>query len=493
MASNQLCETPFVSQHLPLAPSPTEAPLPIGTRVMLDAHARFLDRNLLSGGSPWRLLRLPGGSHAVAERWQRGGEVQAGEERFARTLVQQGLLHPLHETSTDVDDVDVVVPVLDDVDSLRVLLARLNGLHVTVVDDGSIDRYAVEQCAKDFGATYIRIESNGGPAAARNAGALVATRPLLWFVDVDVEFADARSVLYQLGEQFADPLVAAVAPRTTGTTGSSMLDRFEHRFSPLDLGERSGLVVPGGSVSYVPSACLLVRRDSFGEGFDETMRVGEDVDFVWRLHDHGWLIRYVPSVIVQHRARATMREWWNQRVSYGASSGELARRHGTRMAPLRADSWTLFAWSTVLAGKPFVGGRVARVAHERLRARFLDTTDDSEVVAAELVGRGMVGAGGPLARALVRNFGVVVLASALHPKLRRRALTLFVIGTAWRWRKTRIHLADVPFAVADDLAYGVGVYKGAWESKTARALWPHITKSTLSLRDVLGLRAPEKE
>jgi mycofactocin system glycosyltransferase len=492
MVLNQLCETPLVSQHLPLAPSPTEAPLRIGTRVVLDSHARFLDRNLLSGGSPWRLLRLPGGSHAVAARWQQGGEVQAGEERFARTLVQQGLLHPLHEASTDIDDVDVVVPVLDDVDALCSLLARLRGLHVTVVDDGSADRGAMERSTTEFGATYVRIETNRGPAAARNAGALLSTRPLLWFIDVDVEFADARSVLYQLGEQFADPMVAAVAPRITGTTGSSMFERFEHRFSPLDLGERGGIVVPGGSVSYVPSACLLIRRDSFGEGFDETMRVGEDVDLVWRLHDHGWLIRYVPSVIVQHRARSTVREWWKQRVGYGASSGELARRHGKRMAPLRADSWTLFAWGTVLAGKPAIGGRVARVAHERLRARFSDTTDESQVVAAELVGRGMVGAGGPLARALVRNFGVVVLASALHPKLRRRALSLFVIGTAWRWRTKRVHVADIPFAVADDLAYGLGTIKGAWEAKTVGALWPHVTKSTLGLRDVLGLAAKKK-
>ena len=482
-----MCETPLVSQHLPVAPLPTAAPLRIGTRVVLDSHARFIDRNLLSGGSPWRLLRLPGGSHAVATRWQRGGEVQAGEERLARTLVQQGLLHPLHDATTDIDDVDIVIPVLNNVALLEALLAQLRGLHVTVVDDGSTNREAVAQCAATFGAAYVRIHDNSGPGAARNAGALVSSRPLLWFLDVDTELSDARSLLFRLGEQFADPLVAAVAPRIRGSAGSSLLDRFEQRFSPLDMGARGGLVVPGAAVSYVPSACLLVRRASFGEGFDETLRVGEDVDFVWRLHDHGWLIRYVPKVVVEHRARATMREWWNQRVSYGTSSGELAKRHGIRVAPLRADSWTLFAWTSAFAGKPLVGGRVARVARDRLRARFSDTTDDPEVVASELVARGMIGAGGPLARALVRNFGVVVLAGALHPKLRRRALTLFVIGTAWRWRNTRLHLTDVPFAIADDLAYGIGIYKGAWESKTIGALKPHITKSTLGLRDVLGL------
>jgi mycofactocin system glycosyltransferase len=476
-----------VSQHLPGAPSAYEAPLRIGTRVRLDSHAKFLDQQLLSGGSPWRLLRLPGGSAAVAARWQQGGEVQAGEERFARTLVQQGLLHPLFDATTDVDDVDVVVPVLEEVGLLRALLARLKGLHVTVVDDGSTNGAAMAQCAAEFDATYIRIEVNGGPATARNAGALLSSRPLLWFLDVDVELDDARSVLYRLGEQFADPLVAAVAPRIQGSNGTSMFERFEQRFSPLDMGERGGLVVPGAAVSYVPAACLLVRRESFGEGFDETMRMGEDVDFVWRLHDHGWLIRYTPHVIALHRARATMRQRWHQRVAYGASSGELAKRHGRRMAPLRADSWTLFAWATVLVGKPLMGGRVARVAHNRLQARFSETTDDAELVAAELVGRGMIAAGGPLARALVRNFGVVVLASALHPKLRRRSLALFIIGTAWRWRRTRLYVTDIPFAIVDDLAYGVGIYKGAWESKTIGALKPHVTKSTLGLRDVLGL------
>ena len=107
-----------MSQLLPLAPLPVEVPIPTGTKVILDEGAKFLDRDLLSGGSPWRLLRLPGGSRAVAERWVNGGEVGVGEERFARTLVQQGLLHPLFRQRRDVDDVDVIVPVRDDVDAL---------------------------------------------------------------------------------------------------------------------------------------------------------------------------------------------------------------------------------------------------------------------------------------------------------------------------------------------------------------------------------------
>ena len=59
---------------------------------------------------------------------------------------------------------------------------------------------------------------------------------------------------------------------------------------------------------------------------------------------------------------------------------------------------------------------------------------------------------------------------------------------AHRWRSTRLHVADVPLGVADDVAYGAGVMSGAIQSRSLGALKPHITKSTLGLRNVLGLK-----
>ena len=460
----------------------------MGTKVILDEGAKFLDRDLLSGGSPWRLLRLPGGSRAVAERWVDGDEVRAGEERFARTLVQQGLLHPRYRSEAQVDDVDVVVPVRDDFDAFADLLEALQGLHVTVVDDASSDGEAVANCARRFGAEVVRLEENHGPGSARNTGARATSRPLLWFIDVDVVVDNALDVLARLEPYFDDPLEGAVAPRIRGTRGASLRDHFEERFSPLDLGDRSALVIPNSAVPYVPSACLLIRRSSFGDGFDESLRYGEDVDLVWRLHDHGWLVRYVAEVAVSHRARDTWRGWWAQRIRYGQSASELAKRHGDRLAPFRADTWTLFAWLSAVVGKPVVGLRIMNAARGQLRARLLATTDDAGTVADELVGRGMVRAGPLLARAAVRTFGIVILLSALHPKLRRRALTLFVVGTAYRWRSTRVRVADIPLGMADDVAYGAGVMSGAVRSRSLGALKPRITKSTLGLRSVLGLK-----
>jgi hypothetical protein len=184
------------------------------------------------------------------------------------------------------------------------------------------------------------------------------------------------------------------------------------------MGSHSGLVVPGGAVAYVPSACLMVRREAFGDGFDASLRVGEDVDFVWRLHDQGWLIRYDATVEVVHPARPTWPEWWQQRHRYGASSAELAKRHGKRLAPLRADSWTLAAWASVLVGRPALGARIVGGARRHARETFFRSEDNPGEAATQVVARNMVRAGGPLARATVRTFGVVLLLCAVHPRLR---------------------------------------------------------------------------
>jgi mycofactocin system glycosyltransferase len=469
------------------APLPVESPIAQGTKVRLDDQAVFIDRDLISGGSPWRLLRLAGGSKLVAERWRGGGEVGAGEGRFARTLVQQGLLHPVYDGPLSLDDVEVIVPVYDDVNALRTLLETLVGFHVTIVDDASHNASAIATCANDFDAKLIVNERNAGPALARNLGARASTRAFFWFIDEDVTIVEAIEVARRLHAPFADPLVAAVAPRVTGTAGSSRRDRFEEHFSPLDMGEQSGLVVPTGPVGYVPSACLMVRAEAFGDGFDPALRVGEDVDFVWRLSDRGWLVRYDADVVVTHRARTTWRDWWLQRQRYGESSAQLAKRHGARLAPLRVDRWTLAAWTSVLVGQPAIGARIVRSAREHAKRELFASSDHPDEVAREVVVRNMMRAGGPLARGVVRTFGTFLLLGAIHPRLRRRLLVLFLIGTAWRWRRQRVHVADLPLGVIDDLAYGAGVVKGAWTTKSLRVFTPHITKSSLRVRDALGL------
>jgi len=74
-------------------------------------------------------------------------------------------------------------------------------------------------------------------------------------------------------------------PRAAAHPG--WLDRYERLRSSLDLGPEPGPSVPRTRVAYVPSAALLVRRAALGAGFDEELRVAEDVDLVLRLHAAG--------------------------------------------------------------------------------------------------------------------------------------------------------------------------------------------------------------
>ncbi len=83
----------------------------------------------------------------------------------------------------------VVIPVynggLDFERCLQGLAASSRaGFECIVVDDGSTDGSGAR--AARFGARVIRHVTPQGPAAARNAGALAATNPLIFFLDADV-------------------------------------------------------------------------------------------------------------------------------------------------------------------------------------------------------------------------------------------------------------------------------------------------------------------
>jgi hypothetical protein len=140
-----------------------------------------------------------------------------------------------------------------------------------------------------------------------------------------------------------------------------------------------------------------------------------------------------------------------------------------------------------LVGRPALGARIVSGARRHARDKFFRSEDNPEEAANQVVTRNMVRAGGPMARATVRTFGVVLLLCALHPRLRARALGLFLVGSAWRWRHEQFHPTDVPFALADDLAYGTGVLRGALRARSWQSLTPDITKSTVGLREILGL------
>lgn len=134
-----------------------------------------------------------------------------------------------------------------------------------------------------------------------------------------------------LSRHFIDTKVGMVGPLVRSRSRSDeprWFERYEERSSSLALGERACQVAPGAHVAWLPSACLVARRSVLADGFDPALRVGEDVDLVWRLINAGTVVRYDPSRTAWHHARPTIAQWLGRKYSYGTGGAALAQRHG---------------------------------------------------------------------------------------------------------------------------------------------------------------------
>jgi len=248
----------------------------------------------------------------------------------------------------------------------------------------------------------------------------------------------------------------------------------------LDLGPTEGRVRAGTRVSYVPSAALVARVDVLlaGGGFEEDLRHGEDVDLVWRLDEHGIRVRYEPAAVVHHRPRPTRRAWLAQRIGYGRSAASLARRHRGAVPPVAVSGWSAVVWALVGVGQPIAAVAVG-IATAGALARKLEALDHPVQESLQLAGLGHLFAGRMLASAITRVWWPLVLPLALVSKrVRRIWLAAAVMPALFDWARTRPAIDPVRYLVLrqlDDAAYGIGVWLGAIESRTAEPLVPDLT------------------
>jgi mycofactocin glycosyltransferase len=502
--------------------SPRPPRLPDGWTVRPDPRTWRVDGGATwIGGSPPRVLRLS----AAARSRLTGPELvvtDATTAALARLLADAGVAHPDPARAPDPPgpgEVTVVVPVRDRPAELARLLtavvATAPGLGgIVVVDDGSTDPAATGRVVAAHGGRVERHPSSRGPAAARNTGARASATPIVAFLDSDVvpEAGWLTTLLGHLG----DPAVGAVAPRIVAWGGDgreNAVTRYERRRSSLDLGARPAPVTARSRVAYVPSAALVMRRSAFGDGFREDMPVAEDVDLVWRLAAAGWRLRYEPAARVAHEHRARVRAWLGRKAFYGTGAAPLARHHPRRVPPVALAPWTAAAmallgvqrrWSVAAAGavtvvatvrlarglrrpgEPWVGraDRESRSPDVQRRQRdFSDVVAGPLPLAAVLAPWGLGGAAWQAAGALTRHWWPAAALGAIVSRRVRRALVLAAVveGLA-DWLRFRDPgagpldaIAHVAAHRADDLAYGAGLWWGAWRHRTAAPLWPDLS------------------
>ena len=427
-------------------------PVPDGWRVRLDPRTRRVGTGLRLLTPTGRLLRLGrGGEEALAHLEE--GVASERERRLGRSLLAAGAAFPV-VSSVSADDVTVVIPVRDRTAALSRCLAAVGSADVIVVDDGSADPDSVRAVAEGFGVRYLH-RLNGGPAAARNSALPLLHKDFVAFLDSDC--VPPTGWLEQLRAHLDDPAVAAVAPRVVGGPRS-----------PLDLGPHAARVIPGGEVSYVPTACLLFRVSALTP-FDERLRYGEDVDLVWRTIDGGWDVRYDPSVVVQHEEPPLLRDRLIRRYRYGQSAGPLAQRHPTRLAHLVVSPWPTAVVVLLHVRRPLLA--LAAAATMTIR---LDRTIEDPPTSAWAVGQGVRGQALGLGRALGLLGPLGWLLVARH----RRLAPVLVAPYLVEWNQRRPPLNPVAFgavALLDQAAYGAGVVAGCLRHRTGRPLLPKLS------------------
>lgn len=170
-----------------------------------------------------------------------------------------------------------------------------------VVDDGSTDDTAeIVRRYHDIDERVRLIsKANGGVSAARNTGVEAAQGELIAFLDADDLWCEDKLKVHVDYSQ-CHPAVSATFARVEliNLDGSSINRLTRSQTGPVDL---STLFYTNPTVT---TSNLVVRKNAFlaANGFDESMRHDEDVDFLFRLvHQDDSILSGIGQVLVKYR------------------------------------------------------------------------------------------------------------------------------------------------------------------------------------------------
>ncbi len=201
----------------------------------------------------------------------------------------------------------IIVPVYNGEKTLPDTLQSLFNLdgepyEVIVVDDASTDK--TPQLARDAGAKVIQLQTNSGPATARNEGARHTQYSILLFTDSDVLVL--KPLLNQLKTRFDESGADAVQG-----TFSSVCPYANYISQYKNLYNRYVLNQLPDWIDTTFTSITAVRRTAFHEcgGFDENIRDAsiEDRTLGRNLIKHGFRIRLDRSLEVIHNKKLTFR------------------------------------------------------------------------------------------------------------------------------------------------------------------------------------------
>ncbi len=229
-------------------------------------------------------------------------------------------------------EVSVIVPAFRSPDRLKGCLEALakqqtaRNFEVVVVDDGSPETLEPVTAGfeRSLSIRFLRLENNGGPASARNAGIRAAHGGVILFTDSDCR--PQKGWLEAMASPFDDPEVGGVK----GRYRTEQKDTWA-RLAQLEFEERYELLESAGDIDFIDTYSGGFRREdllSVG-GFDTSFprADNEDVDLSFRVKGLGRRFRFVPGAVVLHRHREGFLGYAALKFSRGFWRMKVYRKH----------------------------------------------------------------------------------------------------------------------------------------------------------------------
>ncbi|MDM8554977.1 mycofactocin biosynthesis glycosyltransferase MftF [Desulfococcaceae bacterium HSG7] len=276
-------------------------------------------------------------------------------ESFLKDLIRKGFAEqqgiPVM-AENEYPFVSVIVPVRnrpreieDCLNSLEKLDYPASKKEIIVIDDASEDDTFL--VIAQFPVRLIRLGQRKQASFCRNLGARNAKGAILAFIDSDC-LADPLW-LRELTPAFKDVTLGAVGGLIDAYYDTKGLDHYEKVKSALKISSWFKRSETEDRFFYVPACNFLVRKNLFLklDGFRESLYVGEDVDFCWRLQNHGNMLEYWPAGKIFHKHRNRLRPFCARRFDYGTSEPLLQQLHPDRVKrlffpPSAALFWIIF-------------------------------------------------------------------------------------------------------------------------------------------------------
>lgn len=232
--------------------------------------------------------------------------------------------------------VSVVIPVRNGADTIEAQLAALSAQdydgewELIVADNGSTDgtQALVDQWDDRFAQLRL-LDASGRPGAshARNAGVDAAKGRFVALCDADdiVTPGWLREMVAQSGPEV---LVAGRFDETS-LNPPVVISWIYWSGKPSD----GGIYPHLGFLPFARSSNAGFDKAVWEaiDGCDESMPMGEDVDFSWRAQLAGFELRPAPDAVVEYRFRTDIRSTMRQAYKVGKSDTELYaafRQHG---------------------------------------------------------------------------------------------------------------------------------------------------------------------